>query len=86
LSVRVSALTASDLIATLRLLGPDQQSFWTLGPGGRADQQWPLVGGRGSVEGVPAGTWTLQIEAPDGQRWSSTAVSSGNGETVVTVQ
>jgi hypothetical protein len=86
LRVRVPALTTSDLIATLRLLGLDQRPFWTLGPGGRIEQQWPLVGGTGTVDGVPAGTWTLQIETPDGQRWTGTATTSGAGESAVTIE
>ncbi|MFP5287050.1 MAG: carboxypeptidase regulatory-like domain-containing protein, partial [Thermoanaerobaculia bacterium] len=46
LTVRVPALLASDLIGTVRLVGQDQQPFWTLAPGGNVVQQWPLAGGK----------------------------------------
>lgn len=86
LNVRVPALVTSDLIGTVRLLGPDQQPFWTLGPGGNVVQQWPLVGGKAVLDGVPAGTWALQVETPDGQRWQGTAVTSGAPEAAVTIE
>lgn len=86
LSVRVSGLVTSDLIGTLRLLGPDQQPFWTLGPGGQIQQQWEVMGGKGSIAGVPAGTWTVQVETPDGQKWTGTATTSGIGEAALTIE
>lgn len=86
LAVRVPALATSDLMATVRLLGTDQQPFWTLAPGGQVQQQWPLVGGRGIIEGVPAGAWIVQVESADGQRWQGVATTSGAAETAVTVE
>jgi hypothetical protein len=86
LSVRVPALTASDLLATVRLLGADQQPFWTLAPGGQVQQQWTLTGGRGIIDGVPAGAWIVQVESSDGQRWQGVATTSGVAETAVTVE
>lgn len=77
LSVRVPALVTSDLTGTVRLLGPDQQPFWTIAPGGTVIQQWPLVGGRATVDGVPAGNWIVQVEASDGQKWQGAAVTTG---------
>ena len=86
LNVRVPALVPSDQVGTVRLLGSDQQPFWTLGSGGRIDQQWPLVGGKAVIDGVPAGTWLLQVETPDGQRWQGAAVTAGTGDTAVTIE
>ena len=86
LHVRVPALIASDLIGTVHLLGPDQQPFWTIGPGGNILQQWSLVGGKALVEGVPAGTWLLQVETLDGQRWQGAATTSGAEEASVTIE
>jgi len=86
LNVRVPALVTSDQIGTVRLIGPDQQPFWTIGPGGATVQQWRLVGGKAVLDGVPAGTWILQVEAPDGQRWQGTAVTSGAAEAAVTIE
>jgi len=85
LNVRVPALVTSDLIGTVRLSGPGQRMFWTIGPGGQAVQHWSLVGGRAIVEGVPAGTWTVQVETPNGQRFQGTAVTSG-AEAAVTIE
>lgn len=86
LHVRVPAAVTSDLTGTVRLLRPDQQPFWTLAPGGGVLQQWSLVGGKAAVEGVPAGTWLLQVEMPDGQRWHGTATTSGAGDASVTLE
>ena len=86
LNVRVPALVTSDLIGTVRLLGSDQQPFWTIGPGGTIEQQWRLVGGKVAIDGVPAGSWLLQVEAPDGQRWQGAAMTSGSAEAAVTIE
>jgi protocatechuate 3,4-dioxygenase beta subunit len=86
LNVRVPALVPSDVIGTVRLLGADQQPFWTIGPGGKVEQQWPLVGGKVAVDGVPAGSWLVQVETPDGQRWQGAAVTSGAAEAAVTIE
>lgn len=83
LQVRVPALLASDLIGTVRLLSSDGQPFWTLGPGGNTLQQWPLAGGKAVVEGVPAGSWTVQVETPDGQRWQGVAITAGADASVI---
>jgi hypothetical protein len=85
LRVRVPALVTSNLNASLVILGSDQQPFWTLGPGGRLEQQWPLSGGTAVVEGLPAGAWTLQVKAPDGQAWTSVVSTSGLSDAVVNV-
>jgi hypothetical protein len=86
LSVRVPALVASELTGTVRLVGADQQPFWTLGAGGQIEQQWPLVGGRGILDGVPAGTWILRVEASDGQQWQGAATTTGAGVTAVVIE
>lgn len=77
LNVRVPALVPSDLVGTVRLVGADQQPFWTIGRGGKLEQQWSLAGGKAVIDGVPAGSWIVQVESPDGQRWQGTAVTSG---------
>ncbi len=86
LLVRVSALLASGLQGTVRLLTADQQPFWTLGPGGSIVTAWPLLDGKALLDGVPAGTWLLQVETPDGQRWNGMAVTAGTAETAVTIE
>lgn len=86
LNVRVPALVTSDQIGTVRLLGPNQQPFWTIGPGGAIVQQWQLVGGKAILDGVPAGTWILQVETPDGQRWQGAATTAGAAEAAVVIE
>lgn len=86
LQVRVPSLATSDLLATLRLLGPGQKPFWTLGLGGKIEQQWSLVGGGAIVNGLPAGHWVLEVETPDGQRRTATATTIGGGAAMVTVE
>ena len=86
LDVRVPALLSSDVIGTVRLLGQNGQTFWTLGPGGIAVQQWPLAGGKAVVENVPPGSWIVQVETPDGQRWQGAAVTAGAAVVAVTIE
>jgi hypothetical protein len=80
LQIRVPALLSASRQGTLRLLAADGQPFWTLGPGGAVVTAWSLLGGKAVVDGVPAGTWLLQVEAPDGQRWQRTAATTGTDE------
>ncbi|HKV07754.1 MAG TPA: carboxypeptidase-like regulatory domain-containing protein [Thermoanaerobaculia bacterium] len=86
LSVRVPALVPSDLVGTVRLLAADRQPFWTVGRGGQVEQQWPLVGGKAVIDGVPTGSWIVQVETPDGQRWQGAAVTSGAAEAAVSIE
>jgi len=85
LRVRVQALASSDMRATLSLSSGDQR-FWTLGPGGNVQEQWPLVGGTAVVESVPAGLWQVRVEAPDGRVWTGTAASSGQNDLEVMLE
>ena len=86
LSLRVPALVPSDLVGTVRLLAADRQPFWTVGRGGQVEQQWSLVGGKAVIDGVPAGSWVVQVETPDGQRWQGAAVTSGTAEATVSME
>ena len=80
LHVRVNDLASSDLAAALTLVGADQSPLRTLVPGGRLQDSWRLVGGKGTVEGVPAGVWTVKVQASDGRAWTATVTSTGSGE------
>jgi hypothetical protein len=75
LDVQVPALGTSDLLAWLRLLGPDRRPFLGLDPESGITDSWRLVGGRVRVEGVPPGLWTLEVVAADGQSWWGSASS-----------
>lgn len=85
LHVRIPELTSENLLATLKLLGQDQAPFWTLGPGGSIVQSWTLSGGSATVDGVPAGLWSVVVEAADGRVWQGSAATSGTGETALTL-
>lgn len=79
LVVRSETLASSDTLATLRLLGPDGRAAEILGPGGALQTTWPVVGGSAVVEGVPAGTWSVHVQAPDGGTWTGTVTTDGRG-------
>ena len=83
LHVRVGALAASDALATLRLLAPDGRPFETLGLGGALHASWPMVGGSATVEGVPAGSWLVEVTAPDGQTWHAPVATDGLADAAV---
>ncbi len=75
LDVRVPALAASDAVATLELSGPNQQPWMGLDPYGQPVAAWRLIGGRATLEGVPAGLWSLSVTAADGQTWHGSAAA-----------
>ncbi|MEO8504007.1 MAG: carboxypeptidase-like regulatory domain-containing protein [Acidobacteriota bacterium] len=47
---------------------------------------WSLAHGRASIEGVPAGSWTVQVTGSDGQRWSAAVNVHAGSEVVVEPQ
>ena len=85
LHLRVPALAATDLRATLTIFGPDQQALWTLGPGGQLKGSWPMTAGQVTIEGVPQGDWLLRVESTDGRAWTGGAVTAGSGDMAVTL-
>ena len=83
LHVRVPDLVESDAVATLSVLGADQRPFQRLATGGELERSWRVVGGSATVEGLPAGAWTLLARSDDGRAWSGTAVTTGGPGVVV---
>ena len=83
---RASAPSSADALARLKIFDVNHQPFWYLGPGGRIEQEWTLVGGVGSVAAVPAGQWILLVETADGRSWSATVSSSGVAEELVSFE
>lgn len=86
LRVRVPELASQNVLAKLSLVRQDQQPFWTLGPGGSIEQSWTLRGGKGTVEGIPAGQWFVHAEAADGRVWLGSVVTQGIGEVSVSLE
>lgn len=82
LTVRVPALAGSDQVATLTLTG-EGGVFRNLSVYGTVQSQWTVEGGKAIVEGVPAGTWSLTVTAPDGKSWSGTATTAGADQEAV---
>ncbi len=83
LHVSVPALAATDLLATVTLLAPNQTTLWSLGLGGKLQGSWPMTAGRATVEEVPAGAWLLHVESSDGRVWSGSVVMTGGGDAAV---
>jgi protocatechuate 3,4-dioxygenase beta subunit len=83
LVVRSESLATSDTIAMLRLLTPDGRSIETLGPGGALQATWPMVGGSAVVEGVPAGSWSIHVQSPDGSTRTGTVTTDGISDAAV---
>lgn len=77
LAVQVPDLATADVRAEVTVLGPDGSPVPVLGPGGALRQTWPMVGGRTTIEDLPAGTWIVGAASGDGRRWSMTVVAPG---------
>jgi hypothetical protein len=76
-TVDVPDLVGKNAVATLLVTGGDGQPFRSLSRGS-VQQAWPLINGRTTVDGLPAGNWTLLVTGPNAQRWQgSVTVSEG---------
>ncbi|HEX5717361.1 MAG TPA: carboxypeptidase regulatory-like domain-containing protein, partial [Thermoanaerobaculia bacterium] len=85
LHIRVPDLATENRLATVKLLRQGQEPFWTLGPGGSIAESWTMHGGNATVNGVPAGVWSVIAEASDGRVWSGSVVTPGSGEASVSL-
>lgn len=86
IAVRVPELATSDMRADVAVLGPDGATIPVLGPGGNLQQTWSTVGGRITIEDLPAGTLTVGATAGDGRSWSTTVVATEASSVAVTLQ
>jgi hypothetical protein len=77
LQVRVPALVEGEPPALLTVLGADGRAHLHLAWGGQLQTSWPLTAGRATVEGVPAGSWSLEVQTADGRHFVGTAVTTG---------
>jgi hypothetical protein len=82
LEVTVPELATGDAIGTVRLQGADGAAYrfpW----GSEVRTELPIHRGRSSLQGLPAGSWQVVVTAPDGRRWSGTAVTVAGTSTAV---
>jgi len=86
LSVQVPELATSDMRAEVTLVGPNGSRPQILSPGGALQQKWPMIGGKATIEDVPAGTWIVDASAGDGRRWSTTVMASEAASVAVTLE
>ena len=86
LKVRVAELTRPHEVAEARLVGADGTVLEGIDPHTNdLTSTWRLVAGRGLIDGVPAGPWTVQVTTVDGRAWQTetTAVADGQVDVIV---
>lgn len=86
LEVRAPELVETSEVATLAVIGQDGRPFRHLSFEGELQQQWSLVGGRATLEGLPAGAWTVQAFTPDGRSWVGSATTTGGPDVEVSLE
>ena len=83
LEVLVPELEGDEGLASVTLRGADGRPFlffaWVSDV--RADQQ--MARGRTVLRGLPAGTWTVEVTARDGRRWSAPATTAAGAAATV---
>jgi hypothetical protein len=80
LQVLVPDLEASGLLARLEILGPQRQLLLALDRQGEITHGWRVEEGRVLVDGIPPGTWKIEVTAADGRAWFSSVTTQGDGE------
>ncbi len=85
LRVRVPDLFDSSRRGTLTLEGAEGRPFVGLDAGGRPQGIWPVDRGAATVEGLPAGLWTLRLVDPGGWERRHVVSTSGRSEVEVIV-
>lgn len=86
LEVVVPELTGTPLGGEVRLRGADGRWLVGLDWNGDPRTSWRLALGRARIDSVPAGTWTVEVTAPDGRTWTATARAVPGGETEVVLE
>lgn len=86
LAVRVPELGESDLRGQVSVASPEGNPLLAVGLGGSLVEGWPMIGGRATVDDLPAGTWVVQCATADGRRWSGVVVASGASVAAVVLE
>ncbi len=79
LELSVSALAAEETVALARLTTEDGQLFQTVAWGGMPQQEWPVVLGKTTIEGLPPGTYGVEVTSPDGRAWQGRVTVTPGG-------
>ncbi len=85
LRVRVPDLFDSPRRATLTLEDASGRPFVGLDPGGIPRPAWWVDRGTATLDGIPAGMWTLRLLSPDGRERVSAVATPGRSEVEVVI-
>jgi hypothetical protein len=86
LIVDVPAIVESSFIGSVALYDPAGKPLEVLSPSGQIETRGAVVGGRATIASVPAGTWRIQVETPDGRRFSAVATTDGQHQAAVALE
>jgi hypothetical protein len=75
LALTVPDLAGEAVTAKATLTGGDGRPFGAVG-WGSVRREFDVTYGRTTITGLPAGAWRVDVVAPDGRRWSGSAVTA----------
>ncbi|ANM28429.1 hypothetical protein ABI59_00470 [Acidobacteria bacterium Mor1] len=76
LRVRVPGLAEGGQLGTVTLTDASGNPFRTLGWLGEPRSRWNVTGGEAMIGELPAGSWTVTVEAGEGQRWQGNVTTA----------
>jgi protocatechuate 3,4-dioxygenase beta subunit len=83
--VVVPELADDGTVAEARLVGADGRGYRAVF-GAQVTEEFPLREGRTRILGVPAGTWSVQVDTADGRSWVAGTTITADQITVVNVE
>jgi protocatechuate 3,4-dioxygenase beta subunit len=86
LTVRVPALMEAGAAGTLTLTLPSGDPYFQVEPGGDTRSQWSVSAGLITLPDVPAGVWSLRVDAARGGTWLETVVTDGRTPSQVSLE
>ncbi|MCG8462175.1 MAG: carboxypeptidase-like regulatory domain-containing protein, partial [Holophagales bacterium] len=86
LEIRIPALVTSNLLATLTLADASRGVFSTFDEAGRLRSEWQVVGGKTTIDRLPAGSWVLRARAADGRLFQATATTFGEAVSSISME
>jgi hypothetical protein len=86
LHVQVPALAESNLLGEVALYDFAGKPLEVMAMTGQLETREPVIGGLATIPAVPAGTWNVRVDAPDGRQWRAVAITDGRGEAVVQME